>query len=79
MVEAAAGQAEPHRISFYLYDLASDFHALWNRGNDVPALRFVQEGDAKATQTRQALAEAARQVLANGLALCGVTPAEEMR
>ncbi len=79
VVEAAARSNEPHRIAFYLYDLASDFHALWNRGNDDPGLRLVQEDDASATASKQALAEACRQVLANGLGLCGVTPLTELR
>ncbi len=58
LVEIAARSHEPHRIAFYLYELASDFHALWNRGNDDPALRFVQEGDSDATQAKIALLRA---------------------
>jgi arginyl-tRNA synthetase len=78
-VEIAARANEPHRIAFYLYDLASDFHALWNRGNDKPELRLFQEGDPDATRSKQALAAATRQVIANGLGLCGVTPLDELR
>lgn len=78
-VEIAARANEPHRIAFYLYDLASDFHALWNRGNEKPKLRLVQEGDPDATRSKQALAAATRQVIANGLGLCGVTPLDELR
>lgn len=79
VVEAAARSNEPHRIAFYLYDLASDFHSLWNRGNDLPDLRLVQEAKPDVTASKQALAEACRQVLANGLDLCGVTPRAELR
>ncbi len=78
-VEIAARANEPHRIAFYLYDLASDFHALWNRGNEKPELRLVQEGDPDTTRSKQALAAATRQVIANGLGLCGVTPLDELR
>ncbi len=78
-VEIAARANEPHRIAFYLYDLASDFHALWNRGNEKPELRLVQEGNPDATRSKQALAAATRQVIANGLGLCGVTPLDELR
>jgi arginyl-tRNA synthetase len=79
LVEIAARGAEPHRVAFYLYDLASDFHALWNRGNDEPALRFVQEGDPATTAGKIALVGAAGIVIRAGLAILGVEPAEEMR
>ena len=79
LVEIAARNHEPHRVAFYLYDLASDFHALWNRGNEKPELRFLQEGDAKATAAKIALPRATGVVIANGLRLLGVTPVEEMR
>jgi len=79
LVEIAARTHEPHRVAFYLYELASDFHALWNRGNDSPALRFVQEGDAEATSTKIPLARAVHVVISAGLGILGVTPAEEMR
>ena len=78
LVEAAARGHEPHRVAFYLYDLASDFHALWNRGNDEPALRFVQD-DPAATQAKIALARATGVVISVGLAILGVEPVEEMR
>ncbi|MCX7889588.1 MAG: arginine--tRNA ligase [Rhodobacteraceae bacterium] len=79
IVEFAARGHEPHRIAFYLYELASDFHALWNRGNEDTSLRFLQEGDPAASQAKIALARAAGVVISNGLGILGVTPAEEMR
>ncbi|OWU82325.1 arginyl-tRNA synthetase [Oceanicola sp. 22II-s10i] len=78
-VEIAARTHEPHRIAFYLYDLAGDFHALWNRGNDDHALRFLQEGDPAATQQKMALPRATAVVISAGLGILGVHPAEEMR
>jgi len=79
LVEIAARTHEPHRIAFYLYDLASNFHALWNRGNEEPGLRFLQEGDADATQAKIALARATAVVISHGLGILGVTPVDEMR
>jgi arginyl-tRNA synthetase len=79
LVEIAAKGHEPHRIAFYLYDLASDFHALWNRGNDDAALRFLQEGDSDTTQAKIALIRAVAIVISHGLGILGVTPAQEMR
>ncbi|WP_322892597.1 MULTISPECIES: arginine--tRNA ligase [unclassified Yoonia] len=79
LVEIAAKGHEPHRIAFYLYDLASDFHALWNRGNDDQSLRFLQEGDSDTTQAKIALIRAVAIVISHGLGILGVTPAEEMR
>lgn len=79
LVEIAARAHEPHRIAFYLYELASDLHALWNRGNDEPALRFLQEGNIATTQSKIALARATGVVISAGLGILGVTPAEEMR
>ena len=78
-VEIAAQAGEPHRIAFYLYDLASSFHALWNRGNDQPELRFLQEGDPDATAAKIALPRAVGVVISAGLGILGVTPLEEMR
>ena len=78
-VEIAARAHEPHRIAFFLYELASDLHALWNRGNDEPALRFVSDGDRSATAAKIALARAAGVVISAGLGILGVTPAVEMR
>ena len=79
LVEIAARNHEPHRVAFYLYELASDFHALWNKGNDKPSLRFIQEGDPAATAAKIALPRAVAVVIANGLRILGVTPVEEMR
>jgi arginyl-tRNA synthetase len=78
-VEAAAAAHEPHRIAFYLYDLAAAFHAHWNRGRDEPALRFIVEGDAGLTRARLALVQAVGFVIGSGLKVFGVTPVEEMR
>jgi arginyl-tRNA synthetase len=79
VVEAAALAHEPHRIAFYLYDLAAAFHALWNRGNDDPARRFLIEGEPALTAARLELAGGIAQVIRNGLTLMGVEAAEEMR
>lgn len=79
LVDIAAKGHEPHRIAFYLYDLASDFHALYHQGNSDPALRFVQEGDSNTTQAKIALIRAVAIVISHGLGILGVTPAEEMR
>ena len=78
-VEIAARGNEPHRIAFYLYELASDFHALWNRGNDDTTLRFLQEGNAATSAAKIALARATGVVISAGLGILGVTPVEEMR
>ncbi|MFV0490267.1 MAG: arginine--tRNA ligase [Pseudorhodobacter sp.] len=78
LVEIAARANEPHRVAFYLYDLASDFHALWNRGNDEADLRFVQD-DPDTMAAKIALARATGVVICAGLAILGVTPVEEMR
>ncbi len=79
LVEIAARAHEPHRVAFYLYDLAQSFHALWNRGNDDASLRFLQEGDAQATAGKLSLPLAVAVVISSGLGILGVTPAEEMR
>ena len=78
-IEIAARGNEPHRIAFYLYELASEFHGLWNRGNDDPTLRFLQEGNAATSSAKIALARATGVVISAGLAILGVTPVEEMR
>lgn len=78
LVEIAARNNEPHRVAFYLYELASDFHGFWNRGNDEASLRFVQENPA-VSQAKIALAKAVSVVICAGLAILGVTPVEEMR
>ncbi len=77
IVQAAADTHEPHRIAFYLGDLAAAFHALWNRGNDDPGRRFIVE-DHALTRARLALADGIGQVIRNGLAIIGVVAAEEM-
>jgi arginyl-tRNA synthetase len=77
-VEAAATAHEPHRIAFYLYDLAAAFHAHWNRGKE-DNVRFVVEGDAELTRARLALVQAVGFVIESGLKVFGVTPVEEMR
>ncbi|MFD1913857.1 arginine--tRNA ligase [Halodurantibacterium flavum] len=79
LVETAARTNEPHRIAFYLYELASEFHGLWNRGNELPELRFVQEGDPETSQAKIALAKAVAVVISAGLGILGVTPVQEMR
>ncbi|RFD19761.1 arginine--tRNA ligase [Komagataeibacter melaceti] len=79
MVEAAAAAHEPHRIAFYLNELASDFHALWNRGREDTTLRFIQEDDIVTTRTKLALVEATATVLRSGMKVLGVQPVEEMR
>ena len=79
IIEAAAVAHEPHRIAFYLYDLASEFHALWTRGRDLPYLRFIINNDAEITKARLALVQGAVSVLASGLAILGVHAPDEMR
>jgi arginyl-tRNA synthetase len=78
-VEAASQAREPHRIAFFLYDLASDFHMLWNRGKDDATLRFLQADRPADTLARLALVAATAAVIRSGLAVMGVTPVEEMR
>ena len=79
VVEGAAMAHEPHRIAFYLYDLAAAFHALWNRGNDDPERRFLIENNPQLSRSRLELARGIGQVIKNGLGLMGVEAAEEMR
>ena len=79
LVEIAAKGNEPHRIAFYLYELASEFHSLWNKGNDDTSLRFIQEGNAATSSAKIALARATGVVISAGLGILGVTPVEEMR
>ena len=78
-VEAAAQAREPHRIAFFLYDLAADFHMLWNQGKDDSTLRFLQAGRPAETLARLALVAATAVVICSGLAVMGVVPVEEMR
>jgi arginyl-tRNA synthetase len=79
MIEGAAAAHEPHRIAFYLYDLASEFHALWNKGHDLPHLRFIIKDDAGITRARLAMVQAVVSVLASGLGILGVHAPEQMR
>jgi arginyl-tRNA synthetase len=78
-IEAAAAAHEPHRIAFYLYELASEFHAQWTVGKDLPHLRFIIQNDRETTMARLALVQGIIVVLASGLALLGVEAPEEMR
>jgi len=78
LVDSAADAHEPHRIAFYLYELAGDFHGLWNKGNEQPSLRFLQDSEAESLP-KIALARAVSVVIATGLGILGVVPAEEMR
>ncbi len=79
LVESAAEAHEPHRIAYFLYDLAAEFHNLWNRGKDDARLRFIRPDAPDATLARLALVQAVGQVVASGLDVFGVTPVEEMR
>ena len=79
LVEVAARTNEPHRVAFYLYELASDLHALWNKGNEEHILRFLQEDDPDTSQAKIALVKAVCIVISAGLGILGVNPAEEMR
>jgi arginyl-tRNA synthetase len=79
LLEAAALAHEPHRVAFYLYDLASEFHAQWSRGNDASYLRFIIPNDPQITKTRLALVQGIVTVLAAGLNLLGVQAPDEMR
>jgi arginyl-tRNA synthetase len=79
MLEAAAAAHEPHRVAFYLYELASEFHSLWTRGKDSPHLRFIIQDDPQLTVARLGLVQGVVTVLASGLALLGVGAPEEMR
>ncbi|VVS97873.1 arginine--tRNA ligase [Erythrobacter sp. EC-HK427] len=77
-VEAAARAREPHRIAFYLYDLAAAFHAFWNLGNDNPEKRFILEHKADVSAARLFLASQIGQIVRNGLAILGVEAVEEL-
>ncbi len=79
MIEGAALAHEPHRLAFYLYDLASEFHAQWNRGKDLPHLRFIIQNDPEITAARLALVQGIGSVIASGLAVLGVGAPAEMR
>jgi arginyl-tRNA synthetase len=80
MIEGAAATHEPHRIAFYLYDLASEFHSLWTKGGtELPHLRFISDHDASLTKARLGMVQAVVSVLASGLAILGVHAPDEMR
>ena len=79
VIEGAATAHEPHRIAFYLFDLAAEFHALWNRGNDDPERRFLVENNPQLSRARLELAFGIGQIIRSGLGLMGVAATEEMR
>ena len=79
IVERAALAHEPHRIAFFLGDLSTEFHSLWNKGNDKAQLRFIQEEDRQLTLARLALIKGVAFVIASGLQIIGVVPLEELR
>ena len=79
LIEAAAAAHEPHRVAFYLYELASEFHAQWTLGKDLPHLRFIIQNDPQTTAARLALVQGIVTVLGSGLALLGVGAPDEMR
>lgn len=79
LIESAAQTGEPHRVAFYLYEVASTFHGLWTLGKDMPQLRFIHEDDEQLTGIRLHLVAAMASVIAAGLSVLGVRPAEEMR
>jgi arginyl-tRNA synthetase len=79
LIEAAALSQEPHRLAFYLYDLASSFHAHWNKGKDNPDLRFVKDNDRNSTIARLGLVRAVASVLKSGLSITGTAAPDEMR
>ena len=78
LVEAAAQAREPHRVAFFLHDLAAAFHAYWNLGNDRPEKRFILAQDAEVTGARLFLGAQIAQLVRNGLSLLGVMAVEEM-
>ena len=79
LIEQSASAHEPHRVAFYLYELASQFHAQWNRGSELPHLRFIRDDNKATTAARLALTAATRQILATGLGILGVHAPDEMR
>ena len=79
LLEAAAGAHEPHRVAFYLYELASEFHAQWTKGSESPHLRFIIQNDPETTAARLALVQGSVTIIASGLALLGVEAPYEMR
>ena len=79
LVESAAETHEPHRVAFYLQDLAAEFHMLWNKGKEDPSLRFLIAEEPELTRARLALVQGIKHVIASGLKVFGVEPVEEMR
>lgn len=79
VIETAAGVQEPHRLAFYLHDLATQFHSHWNRGGDKPELRFIKHDDGKVSLARLGLVQAVSDVLTSGLGIIGVDAPEELR
>jgi arginyl-tRNA synthetase len=79
LIEQAAVSQEPHRLAFYLFELASAFHAQWNRGTETPDLRFVKVNDPELTHARLGLVQAVLDVIASGLAIVGAEAPAEMR
>lgn len=79
LIESSAASREPHRVAFYLYDLASAFHAQWNKGTENPALRFVKVNDPELTRARLGLVQAVHDVIASGLGIIGADAPSEMR
>ena len=79
VLQSAAAAHEPHRVAFYLYELASEFHGLWNKGKESPQLRFIVSDDKDVTMARLGLLRAVAVVLAGGLGILGVQAIEEMR
>ena len=79
LVAGAARSREPHRLAFYLYDVASALHTQWTRGNESPHLRFIQQNEGELTAARLALVAATQQVISSGLAVLGVQAPEELR
>jgi arginyl-tRNA synthetase len=78
-VEGAAEAYEPHRLAFYLHDVAAAFHGLWTKGKDDTSLRFLQPDDPELTRARLALVRGVQQTIASGLEIMGVDPLEELR
>ena len=79
LVESAAEAHEPHRVAFYLQEVAAAFHGLWNVGRDDTSVRFLLPDDPELTRARLAMLRAVAVVIASGLSVMGVTPVEEMR
>jgi arginyl-tRNA synthetase len=79
LVESAAETHEPHRVAFYLQDLAAEFHMIWNKGKEEPSLRFLIADEPELTKARLALVQGIKHVIASGLKVFGVEPVEEMR